>query len=85
MVMANMQSSSDNLPQTLRPLVLFCLPEERSVAVEAAGFELPAVFAEPDFALSWSAQQQGWMRKLAMNHRTFCQADAENLILRLNS
>lgn len=83
--MAIMQSSSNNLPQTLRPLVLFCLPEERSVAIEAAGFELPAIFAEPDYALSWSAQQQGWMRKLAMNHRTFCQSDVENLVLRLNS
>ncbi|MDD3148670.1 MAG: hypothetical protein PHD82_15355 [Candidatus Riflebacteria bacterium] len=83
--MAIMQSSPENLPQTLRPLVLFCLPEERTIAEAAADFELPAVFSGPDFAVSWSAQQQGWLRRLAMNHRTFCQADCESLVLRLNS
>ncbi len=72
-------------PLTLRPLVLFCLPEERHIAVQAANLELPKLFSPPDYAVSWSAQQQGWLRTLAMQHRVFCQADCENLVLRLNS
>ena len=81
LVMQNMTGQ----PQTLRPLVLFCLPEERRIAAEAAAFDLPKLFSAPDYAVSWSAQQHGWLRTLAMRHRVFCQADCESLVLRLNS
>ncbi|HPT46646.1 MAG TPA: hypothetical protein PLM07_12185 [Candidatus Rifleibacterium sp.] len=82
--MPDMQTQTGQ-PTTLRPLVLFCLPEERRIAAEAAEFTLPALFATPDYALSWSAQQQGWLRNLAMRSRVYCQGDCENLVLRLNS
>lgn len=80
-----MQNSSEKLPQTLRPLVLFCLPEQRPAVVDFAVLDLPPLFSQPDYAVSWSAQQNGWLRTLARDHRAFCQPDCENLVLRLNS
>ena len=65
--------------------MLFCLPEKPEAAAPAIELELPAVFTRPDYALSVSAQQHGWLRKLAINNRVFCAPDCENLVLKLNS
>lgn len=80
-----MQDSIDKLPTTLRPLVLFCLPEGPRKSADEAVLQLPALFTRPDYAISYSAQQHGWLRLLASEHRVFCQPDCESLTLRLNS
>lgn len=80
-----MHTNSVKLPQTLKALVLFCLPENKALTPESADLELPAIFARPDIALSYSAQQQGWLRRLSTEYRVFCQNDCESLVLRLNS
>jgi len=85
MVMTNMQNSSKPLPQTLKPLVLFCLPEKPEAAVSAMELELPPLFSRPDYAVSLSAQQHGWLRKLAFAGRVFAAPDCESLTLKLNS
>lgn len=72
-----------NLPQTLRPLILFCQPEHDSIAKEAMEQGLPQFFAEPHFAISRSAQQRGWLQSLALRHRVFHEADLESLSLKL--
>jgi len=48
-----MQNSSEKLPQTLRPLVLFCLPEQRPMSADLAILDLPPLFSRPDYAVSW--------------------------------
>lgn len=80
-----MHTNSEKLPQTLKTLVLVCQPEKQAQTQNSAGIELPAIFAKPDIALSYSAQQHGWLRRLAVEHRVFCHNDCESLVLRLNS
>jgi hypothetical protein len=72
-----------NLPQTLRPLILFCQPERNFIAQEAVEQPLPQFLLEPHFAVSRSARQRGWLQPLALKHRVFCEADLESLTLKL--
>ncbi|MFA6749419.1 MAG: flavoprotein [Candidatus Riflebacteria bacterium] len=75
---------SNNLPQTLKPLLLFCRPEDSSVAQKALEFDLPSVYEKADVAVSNSARQYGWLRPLAMKYRVFGAGDFENLALKLD-
>lgn len=80
-----MPVNPEKIAQTLRPLILFCQPENRAFLPGETELELPAIFSGADFAISHSAQQHGWLRKLASRGRVYCQSDCENLVLRLNS
>lgn len=69
---------------TLKPLIVSCLPESGRL-ISPAGLCTGSLFVRPDIAISYSAQERGWLRVLANDFRVFCQTDCENLTLRLNS
>lgn len=69
---------------TLKPLIISCLPETEKF-VSPADLCVDPIFSKPDIAISYSAQQRGWLRSLAAEYRVFCQTDCESLTLRLNS
>src|SRR5574344_1715453 len=75
---------SNNIPKTLKPLLLFCQPENSSVAQKALEFDLPSVYEKADVAVSNSAQQHGCLRPLAMKYRVFNAGDFESLALKLD-
>ncbi len=75
--------SISDLPQSLKPLILFCQPEQTSIAQQALEYHLPAFLTEPHYAVSESARKKGWLHPIAKQYRTFCAADLENLTLKL--
>lgn len=82
--MTNMHIEQPHSPVVLKPLLLCCLPETSQPPHQALE-SLPPLFARPEVALSHSAQQRGWLRSLAGDYPVYCQADAERLILKLNT
>ncbi|NCB37794.1 MAG: hypothetical protein EOM80_03415 [Erysipelotrichia bacterium] len=80
-----MHNKSEQSMISPKPLLLVCQPESHPERQNATELTLPAAFAHPDAAVSFSAQQKGWLRKLAGNHRVFSANDCESLVLRLNT
>lgn len=79
-----MYSEQSYRPVTLKPLLLSCLPESGQQPQQAL-ISLPTLFARPEIALSYSAQQRGWLRALAGDYPVYCQPDCERLVLKLNT
>lgn len=77
-------SSASITKVTLKPLIVSCLPESGSFT-SPADLCMGSLFVKPDIAISYSAQERGWLRALANDFRVFCQTDCEHLTLRLNS
>jgi hypothetical protein len=68
----------------LKALIVYCCPESgHFLPLDCS--DLPPFFAAPDLAVSASAQNRGWCRKLAQAFRVYTGNDEQNLILRLNS
>lgn len=82
--MTNMTTATLDTKVVLKPLVLCCLPENGQQPYEALT-SLPSLFAQPEIALSHSAQQRGWLRSLAGDYPVYCQADIERLVLKLTT
>ena len=80
--MLNMNAETQYAPVVLTPLLLCCLPEMGQQPDHALA-SLPPIFSRAEIALSYSAQQRGWLRSLAGTCKVYCQADAERLILKL--
>ncbi len=78
----NSETSSEKIQ--LKALIVYCCPENgHFMPIDHS--DLPAFFAAPDVAVSCSAQQRGWSRKLAQAFRVYTGNDESNLLLRLNS
>jgi phosphopantothenoylcysteine synthetase/decarboxylase len=79
-----MKLVSETPTTKLRPLVIYCCPEVgQFFPVENTDF--PANFAPAEIAVSKSAQDRGWVRKLSFSFKTWVGADSEKLLLRLNT
>ncbi|NLM16490.1 MAG: hypothetical protein GX221_02095 [Candidatus Riflebacteria bacterium] len=73
----------ENNASDIKTLIVFCMPENEELASEALTANLPACFDKADYAISYSAQKRGWLRKLALKGKVFCHNEQDLLLAQL--
>ena len=76
-------SNENKIPQ-LRALLVYCCPEDGKF-VDPYELELPSVVKLDEAAISVSAQEHGFLRKLARDYRVYCANDEADLLLKIRS